>query len=77
MEYSPEQATVPYRSKDGREKKTYDALEWLVAMACHVPERGKQTLPLLWVLRQLCKTETAQAATRGAHPHPAGAANLL
>ena len=44
MEYSPEQATVVYRSKDGKDKKTYDALEWLAAMACHVPERGKQSI---------------------------------
>ena len=44
MDYSPEQATVVYRSKDGKEKKTYDALEWLAAMACHVPERRKQTI---------------------------------
>jgi len=44
MDYSPEQATVHYRSKDGKEKKTYDALEWLAAMACHVPERRKQTI---------------------------------
>jgi hypothetical protein len=44
MDYSPEQATVVYRSKDGKERKTYDALEWLAAMACHVPERRKQTI---------------------------------
>jgi len=44
MDYSPEQATVLYRSKDGKEEKTYDALEWLAAMACHVPERRKQTI---------------------------------
>jgi len=44
MDYSPEQATVVYRCKDGKEKKTYDALEWLAAMACHVPERRKQTI---------------------------------
>ena len=28
----------------GKDKKTYDALEWLAAMACHVPERGKQSI---------------------------------
>ena len=44
MDYSPHEAAVVYRSKDGKEKKTYDALEWLAAMACHVPERGKQTI---------------------------------
>ena len=42
--YSPEQARVTYHSKDGKEQKTYDALEWLAAMACHVPERRKQTI---------------------------------
>ena len=41
MNYCPEEASVLYRSKDGKEKRTYDALEWLAAMACHVPERGK------------------------------------
>ena len=44
MDYSPDEATVVYRSKDGKEKKTYDALEWLATMACHVPERRKQTI---------------------------------
>ena len=44
MDYSPKQATVLYRSIDGKEEKTYDALEWLAAMACHVPERGRQTI---------------------------------
>jgi len=28
MEYLPDQAKVAYRSKDGKEKKTYDALDW-------------------------------------------------
>jgi hypothetical protein len=32
MEYIPEEAAVVYHSKDGKEKKTYDALEWLAAM---------------------------------------------
>jgi len=44
MDYSPDDATVVYRSKDGKEKKTYDALDWLAAMASHVPERGKQSI---------------------------------
>jgi len=39
-----EQAMVVYCSKDGNEKKTYDATEWLAAMACHVPERRKQKI---------------------------------
>ena len=42
MDYLPEEATVIYRSKDGKDKKTYDALEWIAAMGTHVPLRGEQ-----------------------------------
>ena len=44
MEYLPEETQVRYESKDGREKKTYDALEWLAAMGSHVPGRGQQSV---------------------------------
>ncbi len=44
MEYLPDQAKVVYRSKDGKEKKTYDGLEWMAAMGSHVPERGQQSV---------------------------------
>jgi hypothetical protein len=44
MEYLPEDAKVRYRSKDGKEHKAYDALEWLAAMGTHVPARGQQSV---------------------------------
>ena len=44
MKCLTDQAKVAYRSKDGRKKKTYDALEWLAAMGSHVPERGRQSV---------------------------------
>jgi len=43
-EISAEQATVVHRAKDGKEQEPYDALEWLAAMAYHLPERAKQTI---------------------------------
>jgi len=52
MTYITEEAKVVYRSKDGKNEKTFDALEWLAAMpacACphadrcsHVPNKGEQ-----------------------------------
>ena len=42
MEYLPQEAKVLYWSKDGKDKKTYSALEWLAAMGTHVPDRGQQ-----------------------------------
>ena len=42
MTYIPEDSKVVYRSKDGKEKKVFDALEWLAAMCSHVPNKGEQ-----------------------------------
>lgn len=33
---------VVYQSKDGKEEKVFDALEWLAAMCSHVPNKGEQ-----------------------------------
>ncbi len=38
----PEESKVAYRSKDGKKEKIFDALEWLVAMCSHVPNKGEQ-----------------------------------
>jgi len=42
MTYITEEAKVVYRSKDGKNEKTFDALEWLAAMCSHVPSKGGQ-----------------------------------
>jgi len=42
MTYFPEDSKVVYRSKDGKEEKIFDALEWLAAMCSHVPNKGEQ-----------------------------------
>jgi hypothetical protein len=33
-----------YFSKDRKEKKSYEAPEWLAAMGSHLPERGQQSV---------------------------------
>ena len=42
MTYIPEDSKVVYRSKDGKEERVFDALEWLAAMGSHVPNKGEQ-----------------------------------
>jgi hypothetical protein len=42
MTYIPEESKVSYQSKDGKDEKVFDALEWLAAMCSHVPNRGEQ-----------------------------------
>ncbi len=42
MNYHRETGQVEYQSKDGKETKVFDALEWLAAMCSHVPNKGEQ-----------------------------------
>ena len=42
MTYFPQDSKVVYRSKNGKEDKIFDALEWLAAMCSHVPNKGEQ-----------------------------------
>ena len=42
MTYLPGEAKVVYKSRDGKEEKDFDALEWLAAMCSHVPNKGEQ-----------------------------------
>lgn len=42
MKYLDREGTVVYRSKDGKDQKTFPAMEWLAAMCSHIPNRGEQ-----------------------------------
>jgi hypothetical protein len=42
MTYLRKARLVVYRSKDGKETKVFDFLEWLAAMCSHVPDKGEQ-----------------------------------
>ncbi len=52
MSYISEESKVVYQSKDGKEEKVFDALEWLAAMCSHVPNKGEQNGQILWSLQQ-------------------------
>jgi hypothetical protein len=41
MSYVQEEGIVVYQSKDGKERKAFDALEWLGAICSHVPGKGE------------------------------------
>ncbi|MFH2076967.1 MAG: transposase [Pseudomonadota bacterium] len=42
MQSLDQEGKVVYTSKDGRTSKSFPALEWLVAMSSHIPNRGEQ-----------------------------------
>jgi len=42
MQYLADDGTVIYSAKDGKDRKVFDAPEWLAAMCSHVPNPGEQ-----------------------------------
>ena len=42
MQYLADEGTVIYSAKDGKDRKVFDAPEWLATMCSHVPNRGEQ-----------------------------------
>jgi hypothetical protein len=38
----PEESRTIYCSKDNRQEKTFEALDWLAAMTSHLPNQGQQ-----------------------------------
>jgi hypothetical protein len=42
MQYLAAEGKVIYSTKDGSDRKVFDAPEWLAAMCSHVPNRGEQ-----------------------------------
>jgi len=44
MTYLSEESKVTYCSKDGKQEKVFDALEWLAPMGSHVPNKAEQTV---------------------------------
>ena len=42
MTYLPGESKIIYCSKDGKQEKVFDALEWLAAMGSHVPNKAEQ-----------------------------------
>ena len=55
MTYIPEKSKVVYRSKDGKEEKAFDALEWPAAMCSHVPNKGQQMVRYLGFYSNVAK----------------------
>jgi len=55
MTYIPEESQVIYRSKDGKEQKVFEALEWLAAMCSHVPNKGEQMVRYYGYYSNVCR----------------------
>jgi len=55
MTYIPEESKVIYESKDGKEQRAFEALEWLAAMCSHIPEKGEQMVRYYGYYSNVCR----------------------
>ena len=68
MTYIPEESRVIYQSKDGKEEKVFDALEWLAAMCSHVPNKGEQMVRYYGHYRNVSRGERRKQDQDGLIP---------
>jgi hypothetical protein len=61
MSYLPDESKVVYQSKDGKEEKVFEALEWLAAMCSHVPNKGEQMLRYYGYYSSVCRGRRKKA----------------
>ena len=67
-DYPGGQATVIYRSKDGATYKTFDALDWLAQLTCHIPNRGEQMVRYYGYYSNKCRGQRKKAGTGEIEP---------
>ena len=64
MTYIPgAHAKVIYRSKDGGTCKTFDALDWLAQLTCHIPNRGEQMVRYYGYYSNKCRGQRKKAGS--------------
>jgi hypothetical protein len=68
MTYLPDESQVLYRSKDGKNERTFDALEWLAAMCSHVPNKGDQMVRYYGYYSNVCRGQPKKANEDGLEP---------
>ena len=56
-------AKVIYRSKDGGTCKTFDALDWLAQLTCHIPNRGEQMVRYYGYYSNKCRGQRKKAGS--------------
>ena len=61
--------TPIYKSKDGRQQKAFDALEWLAAMSSHIPDKGEQMVRYYGYYSNVCRGKRQKEDQDGLIPY--------
>ena len=68
MTYHRETSQVEYQSKDEKETKVFNALEWLAAMCSHVPDKGEQMVRYYGHYSNVARGKRKKASTEDKIP---------
>ena len=68
MRYLEKEGAVVYRSKDGKDQKTFPALDWLAAMCSHIPNCGEQMVRYYGYYSNVSRGKRKEAGTDDAIP---------
>jgi len=72
MSYVPEESKVIYQSKDGKEERAFDTLEWLAAMCSHIPNKGESRISAGFVIMAITVMSPVEDGTRKTRMNWAG-----
>jgi hypothetical protein len=68
MTYVSEAGSVIYQSKDGCNTRVFEAMEWLAAMASHIPNKGEQMVRYYGYYSNSSRGRRKKAGTDGIIP---------
>ena len=69
MQYFADGGTVVYSAKDGKDRKIFDAPEWLAAMCSHVPNRREQMVRCYGYYSNVIRGKRRNEAEENTIPH--------
>lgn len=69
MQYLDNKGIVIYSAKDNKERKIFDALEWLAAMCSHVPNREEQMVRYYSYYSNVSRGKRQKETEEDAIPH--------
>jgi hypothetical protein len=69
MQYLADEGTVIYSAKDDKDRKVFDAPEWLAVMCSHVPNRGEQMVRYYGYYSNVSRGRRQKEAEDGTVPH--------
>jgi Putative transposase len=68
MRYMEHEGTVIYKAKDGKDQKTFPAMDWLAAMCSHIPNCGEQMVRYYGYYSNVARGKRKEAGTDDAIP---------